>query len=92
MKRRIVTATLAAALVLAGATYVADWWHLRSGVAVPAGTNDGGYMGVVGVGGPDVDKSALAKVKTLEDFKNVPGLRFDSSDPTPSAGPLPGTP
>lgn len=85
MRIRVAATVAAAALAIAGAGYLFDWWQHRPIVGVVSGPDSPEYGSQIGIGTQDLDKKALQEAKTGEDFKNVPGLRFDTAAPTPSA-------
>lgn len=84
MRMRITAGVVAAALALIGASYVADWLQHRSVVGVVSGTDDDHDSGI-GVATRDFDEADLQKVKTIEDFERLTGLRIETAGPSPSA-------
>lgn len=85
MRMRITASIVVVALAVAGVGYLSNWWQPRSIVGVVSGPDRPESESGVGVGTQDLDRQALKDAETAEDFKTVPGLRFDSAEPTPSS-------
>jgi len=84
MKSRRVALSFVTALALAGAVFAVVAWRHGPTTGVVSPPDKPRDYSLIGIADPGFDPKSLRDVKTEEDFKNLPGLSFDTAAPSPS--------